>query len=273
MPLGEWLASDKFGAHQRYRPTDLSPSQAKLKLVGARDKPLERRLAIFAEICSKIQQVLLHFSNPLYFTRPVLSYFFVEHFPEPSGWYAARQRYTSSIAAASILGYLVGLGDRHPHNILLHPATGEVVHIDLGIAFDQVSSHLLLISAPRVFYCILMSLMWQGRLLPTPEMVPFRLSRDLVHALGPLGVEAGFLSAAESALRAFSSGAEVILTLLEVLLHDPLYSWSLSPAQLCALEARRAAAETSTSTYTAAAAAAAPSAFTSLSRGHRGEFE
>lgn len=26
----------------------------------------------------------------------------------------------------------------------------------------------------------------------------------------------------------------------QVLLHDPLYSWSLSPAQLCALEARRA---------------------------------
>ncbi|KAL5970595.1 hypothetical protein TSMEX_001654 [Taenia solium] len=28
--------------------------------------------------------------------------------------------------------------------------------------------------------------------------------------------------------------------LATVLLHDPLYSWSLSPAQLCALEARRA---------------------------------
>lgn len=47
-------------------------------------------------------------------------------------------------------------------------------------------------------------------------MVPFRLTRDLVHALGPLGVEAGFVRAAESALRAFSSGSDIILTLLEV---------------------------------------------------------
>ncbi|KAL5970596.1 Serine-protein kinase ATM [Taenia solium] len=178
VPLGEWLAGETFGAHQRYRPSDLTPSQAKLKLAGARDKSLHRRLAIFEEICSKIQ--------------PVLGYFFLEHFPEPSAWYAARRRYTASLATASILGYLVGLGDRHPHNLLLCPTTGEVVHIDLGIAFDQ------------------------GRLMPTPEMVPFRLTRDLVHALGPLGVEVGFVGTAELVLCAFSSGSDIILTLLEV---------------------------------------------------------
>lgn len=61
----------------------------------------------------------------------------------------------------------------------------------------------------------------QGRLLPTPEVVPFRLTRDLVHALGPLGVESGFVGSAELALRVFSSGSEVILTLLEVSLFLP----------------------------------------------------
>ncbi len=69
----------------------------------------------------------------------MLDYFFLENFPEATAWCAAKGRYTNSLAAASILGYLVGLGDRHPHNLLLHPATGELVHIDLGIAFDQVS--------------------------------------------------------------------------------------------------------------------------------------
>ncbi|VDN26550.1 unnamed protein product [Dibothriocephalus latus] len=121
-----------------------------------------------------------------------MGYFFLENFPSPAEWHAAKARYTTSLAVSSMLGFLVGLGDRHPHNLLLHPATGEVVHIDLGIAFDQ------------------------GRLLPTPEVVPFRLTRDLVHALGPLGPEAGFTVAAESALLAFASGADVIITLLEV---------------------------------------------------------
>lgn len=55
IPLGDWLANEITGAHQRYHPTDLPPNQAKLKLAGARDKPPERRIAIFSEVCSKIQ--------------------------------------------------------------------------------------------------------------------------------------------------------------------------------------------------------------------------
>ena len=35
-------------------------------------------------------------------------------------------------------GYIIGLGDRHCTNILLDTRTAEVVHIDLGVAFEQV---------------------------------------------------------------------------------------------------------------------------------------
>lgn len=35
------------------------------------------------------------------------------------------------------VGYIVGLGDRHSMNILMDQATAEVVHIDLGVAFEQ----------------------------------------------------------------------------------------------------------------------------------------
>lgn len=35
------------------------------------------------------------------------------------------------------VGYIVGLGDRHSMNILLDQASAEVVHIDLGVAFEQ----------------------------------------------------------------------------------------------------------------------------------------
>ena len=43
-----------------------------------------------------------------------------------------------SLVASSIAGFVVGLGDRHTNNILVLERTGEVVHIDLGIVFDQV---------------------------------------------------------------------------------------------------------------------------------------
>ena len=49
-----------------------------------------------------------------------------------------RLNYTRSVATTSIVGHVLGLGDRHVSNILLDNGTGEVVHIDFGIAFDQV---------------------------------------------------------------------------------------------------------------------------------------
>jgi ataxia telangiectasia mutated family protein len=35
------------------------------------------------------------------------------------------------------VGYVVGLGDRHSMNVLMDQVTAEVVHIDLGVAFEQ----------------------------------------------------------------------------------------------------------------------------------------
>lgn len=69
---------------------------------------------------------------------------------------------------SSVVGYIVGLGDRHIQNILIDEQTAELVHIDLGVAFEQ------------------------GKILPTPETVPFRLSRDIVDGMGITGVEGVF---------------------------------------------------------------------------------
>ena len=36
----------------------------------------------------------------------------------------------------SIVGYVIGLGDRHPFNIMIQRNTGKIVHIDFGDCFD-----------------------------------------------------------------------------------------------------------------------------------------
>lgn len=41
----------------------------------------------------------------------------------------------------------MGLGDRHSMNVLLDQVTAEVVHIDLGVAFEQ---GLILMTPERV---------------------------------------------------------------------------------------------------------------------------
>ncbi len=103
----------------------------------------------------------------------MLHHFFLEMFHTPAAWYSKRLAYTRSAAVGSIAGYVLGLGDRHPSNILINKESGELLHIDLGIAFEQ------------------------GHLLPQPETVPFRLTRDIVDGMGIFGVEGAFRKGCE----------------------------------------------------------------------------
>jgi serine-protein kinase ATM len=70
--------------------------------------------------------------------RPVMRHYFTERAKDPSSWFRMRLYYARSVASTSIVGHMIGLGDRHLSNILLDNDNGEVVHIDLGIAFEQV---------------------------------------------------------------------------------------------------------------------------------------
>lgn len=80
--------------------------------------------------------------------KPVMRHFFTEKHKMPMSWFAMRLNYTRSVATTSIVGHILGLGDRHTSNILLESSTGEVVHIDLGIAFEQVIFSFALVSLP-----------------------------------------------------------------------------------------------------------------------------
>ncbi|KAJ3261955.1 hypothetical protein HK103_003798 [Boothiomyces macroporosus] len=139
---------------------------------------------------------------------PIFGAVFFEMYRDPKIWYENRMRYVQSLAASSIAGYMLGIGDRHCQNILFDKNTAEVVHIDLGIAFDQ------------------------GKLLSTPELVPFRLTRNLVHAMGITGVEGVFKRGCEETLKILQTESDFIFTLLDVFRHDPLYSWTVSAQKL-----------------------------------------
>ncbi|KAH7622345.1 putative Serine/threonine-protein kinase ATM [Nannochloris sp. 'desiccata'] len=133
--------------------------------------------------------------------------FFLDRFREPGAWFEARLAYTRSTAVNSMAGHIIGLGDRHCSNILIDENTAEVVHIDLGIAFEQ------------------------GKFLMTPERVPFRLTGNVVDGMGAIGVEGPMRRCCEETLRVLRMQKEALLTVLEVLLHDPLYKWGLTLVQ------------------------------------------
>lgn len=110
-----------------------------------------------------------------------------------------------SLASGSAAGHAVGLGDRHAQNILVDLPSMQLVHIDLGIALEQ------------------------GRFLPIPERVPFRLTPNLVDGLGPAGVAGAAGKALEAALAAARADAPALASVVELLVHDPLCAWTATP--------------------------------------------
>ncbi|XP_061953335.1 serine/threonine-protein kinase ATM isoform X2 [Populus nigra] len=187
-PLGEYLigSTRNGGAHGRYGVGDWSFLKCREHMSNEKDK-----CKAFREVCQNF--------------RPVMHHFFLERFLQPADWFEKRLAYTRSVAASSMVGYIVGLGDRHSMNILIDQATAEVVHIDLGVAFEQ------------------------GLMLKTPERVPFRLTRDIVDGMGVTGVEGVFRRCCEETLSVMRTNKEALLTIIEVFIHDPLYKWALSP--------------------------------------------
>ena len=110
----------------------MKPTEASALLSGVRKesgKQTSLLLKAFADIRKRF--------------KPVMRHYFTELHKAPTAWFAIRLNYARSVATTSIVGHVLGLGDRHTSNILMDNGSGEVVHIDLGIAFDQVYCPLL----------------------------------------------------------------------------------------------------------------------------------
>lgn len=119
-------------------------------------------------------------------------------------WLERRTAYTQTLATSSVAGYILGLGDRHPSNLLLDRLTGQIIHIDFGDCFEVACSR------PKF-----------------PEKVPFRLTRMLVQAMEVGGIKGTFKITSEIVMRVLRDNKESVLALLEAFVHDPLISWRL----------------------------------------------
>lgn len=132
---------------------------------------------------------------------PVFHEWFISQFPEPTRWFASRYSYASTLAVMSMVGYILGLGDRHGQNILFDETCGDVLHVDFGCLFEK------------------------GLTLAYPEKVPFRLTHNMVDALGVTGVEGVFRVSCQATLSLLRENKDSIMSLLETFIHDPLVEW------------------------------------------------
>ncbi|PWA62876.1 ataxia telangiectasia-mutated and RAD3-related protein [Artemisia annua] len=133
---------------------------------------------------------------------PAFHKWFLNTFSEPAAWFRARVAYAHTAAVWSMVGHIVGLGDRHGENILFDSTTGDCVHVDFSCLFDR------------------------GLQLEKPELVPFRLTQNMIDGLGITGYEGTFLKVCEITLSVLREHRETLMSVLETFIHDPLVEWT-----------------------------------------------
>lgn len=148
---------------------------------------LEALMSLYNKICEELS--------------PVLHQWFIQQFSDPAVWYMARKNYTRTSAVMSIVGYVIGLGDRHCENILFFKKNGATLHIDFDCLFEK------------------------GATLPTPEIVPFRLTQNMVDAMGITGIEGTFRITCEVTGTLVRENEASLMNILETLIYDPLLDW------------------------------------------------
>jgi ataxia telangiectasia mutated family protein len=136
--IGEWLKP----AHSRYSDEAHAVDSQFRKAISPLQSVKDGAMIDNQRILQIYQTLIPNFP-------PVMRHFFTEKHKDPMGWFAMRLRYSRSVAVTSMVGWILGIGDRHLSNIMIDGQTGELVHIDFGIVFEKVSCGIGVISDSR----------------------------------------------------------------------------------------------------------------------------
>ncbi|KAL5013659.1 hypothetical protein ScPMuIL_007929 [Solemya velum] len=124
--------------------------------------------------------------------------------PSSEVWFDRRTNYTRSLAVMSMVGYVLGLGDRHPSNLMLDRMSGKIIHIDFGDCFE--------VAMVREKF---------------PEKIPFRLTRMLINAMEVTGIDGNYCMTCGSVLEVLREHRDSLMAVLEAFVYDPLLNWRL----------------------------------------------
>ncbi|KAK7696228.1 hypothetical protein QCA50_000881 [Cerrena zonata] len=146
---------------------------------------------------------------------PLFHEWFIENFSEPAVWFSSRLAFGRTAAVMSMVGFIIGLGDRHGENILMDLHNGDVVHVDFNCLFER------------------------GKQLDIPERVPFRLTQNMVDGFGITGVEGVFRKACEVSMQILRDHRDSLITVLDAFIHDRLSDWEIERGRLEKIQVRK----------------------------------
>jgi FKBP12-rapamycin complex-associated protein len=128
--------------------------------------------------------------------------------PSAEVWLARRNYFTKTVASMSMVGHIIGLGDRHLQNLMLQNNTGKVIHIDFGDCFEAAQKRAAL-----------------------PEKWPFRLTRMIVRAFEVGGIAGLYQHTCVDVMDVQRAGRDSLMAMLEAFVYDPLVNWRWNETQ------------------------------------------
>uniref|UniRef100_A0A6I8P9D2 DNA-dependent protein kinase catalytic subunit n=1 Tax=Ornithorhynchus anatinus TaxID=9258 RepID=A0A6I8P9D2_ORNAN len=127
---------------------------------------------------------------------------FVKMSTRPEAFLALRSHFARSHALLCVSHWILGIGDRHLSNFMINLETGGMVGIDFGHAFGSAT-----------------------QFLPVPELMPFRLTRQLINLMSPMKESGLVYSVMVHALHAFRTDPDLLLNTMDVFVKEPSLDW------------------------------------------------
>jgi hypothetical protein len=84
------------------------------------------------------------------------------------------QNFSTTAAVMLIVGDVIGLGERRPGNLMVHRQSGSVIHVDFRDCFEIAKERKV-----------------------SADVIPFRLTKMMVAAMGHCGIEGPFRKTCE----------------------------------------------------------------------------
>ncbi|XP_063779765.1 DNA-dependent protein kinase catalytic subunit [Pseudophryne corroboree] len=172
-----------------------------LAKVAQNDKKLPLYIAMYKH-ADRASTVTSFRERQLLVPGDLLRRAFVKMSTAPEAFLALRSHFARSHALLCISHWILGIGDRHLSNFMISMETGGMIGIDFGYAFGTAT-----------------------QFLPVPELVPFRLTRQIINLMLPMKETGLFDSVMVHALRAYRRNPDLLISTMDVFVKEPSIDW------------------------------------------------
>ncbi|MBN3311515.1 PRKDC kinase, partial [Atractosteus spatula] len=200
--LKDFLDSRRTEPEKKSSPSPGDMYSAWLDKISRRPRGLPEQYHEVYKKASRTETVANFQSIEQLVPQDLLRRAFISLSTTPESFLSLRNHFASTHALICVSHWILGIGDRHLSNFMVNTETGGMVGIDFGHAFGSAT-----------------------QFLPVPELMPFRLTRQFLNLMLPMGASGLISSVMAHALQAYRAEPDLLLNTMDVFVKEPSLDW------------------------------------------------